>query len=142
MASIPSAHHASATSLFKYVCRRNLMNHTPTDKAISSHARSACYRLHVVTTTKVQKYHQQSNNLSDFYQNRLQNIICFLLFEIYRHICQSTKKENDNQLIVAKMVLNKNMAKYKTIPGMESLYPSAFSLHHTGLKLYVIAVFY
>lgn len=81
------------------------------------------------------------NNLSDFYQNRLQNIICFLLFEIYRHICQSTKKENDNQLIVAKMVLNENMAKYKTIPVMKSQYPSASSLHHTGLKLYVIAVF-
>ncbi len=39
------------------------------------------------------------------------------------------------------MVLNKNMAKYKTISVMKSLYPSVFSLHHTGLKLYVIAVF-
>lgn len=42
---------------------------------------------------------------------------------------------------MAKMVLNKNMAKHKAIPVMESQYPSAFSLHHTGLKLYAIAVF-
>lgn len=39
------------------------------------------------------------------------------------------------------MVLNENMAKYKTIPVMKSQYPSASSLHHTGLNLYVIAVF-
>lgn len=80
--------------------------------------------------------------MSDFYQNRLQNIIYFLQLEPYRHIGQSIKKENDNQLIVAKMVLNKNMAKYKTISVMKSLYPSASTLHHTILKRYAIAVFF
>lgn len=64
---------------------------------------------------RLQKYRNitnKSNNLSVFYQNRIQDIIYFLQLEPYRHIGQSIKKENDNQLIVAKMVLNKNMAKH------------------------------
>lgn len=51
------------------------------------------------TSLRLQKYRNitnKSNNLSDFYQNRLQNIICFLLFEPYCHINQFIKKKSQS----------------------------------------------
>ena len=51
------------------------------------------------TSLRLQKYRNitnKSNNLPDFYQNRLQNIICFLLFEPYCHINQFIKKKSQS----------------------------------------------
>ena len=51
------------------------------------------------TSLRLQKYRNitnKINNLSDFYQNRLQNIICFLLSEPYCHINQFIKKKSQS----------------------------------------------
>ena len=51
------------------------------------------------TSLRLQKYRNitnKTNNLSDFYQNRLQNIICFLLFEPHCHIDPFIKKKSQS----------------------------------------------